>query len=107
MTPPAEQATRAMGLRSRRRRAAIIAAAVWLLFAQTLLAVHRIDHNAEQHAACALCVVADHAGGPIYEPIHAIPAPESVPVAVTVAESAPVLIVLSYYSRGPPAHLRS
>src|SRR6185295_2185136 len=107
MTAIAEQASRAMGVRSRRRRAAIIAAAVWLLFAQTLLAVHRIDHNAEQHAACALCVVADHAGGPIYEPIHAIATPEPAQVAVTVAESAPAPIVLSYYSRGPPAHLPS
>jgi hypothetical protein len=107
MTAIAEQASRPTGVRSRRRRAAIVAAAAWLLLAQTLLAVHRIDHNAEQHAACAVCVVADHAGGPIQEPIHAIAAPQTASVAVSVAESAPVLIVLSYYSRGPPQHLPS
>jgi hypothetical protein len=92
--------------RSRRRRAAVIAAIGWLLLAQTLFAVHRIDH-VEHGVACALCMAADHAGGPIQDLIHAIAAPTPAAVEPSVYESAPVRFIPSYYSRGPPRHLES
>jgi hypothetical protein len=106
MTTVAHKASHHTTPRSRRRRAAVIAAIAWLLLAQTLFTVHRIDH-VEHGVACALCMEADHAGGPIHEPIHAIAAPEPAAVEPTVRESAPVLFIPSYYSRGPPKHLEA
>ena len=74
-----------------------------VLLAQTLLVVHRIDHNATKHGVtCVLCVAADHlAGGPPAH-IYAIDAPEPLPVEATVGLPTTRLITVPYRSRAPP-----
>ncbi|HET8697174.1 MAG TPA: hypothetical protein VFO94_06800 [Gammaproteobacteria bacterium] len=97
------------GFRARRQRARVLVLLGWLLVAQSLLIVHRIDHASAGHeAACALCVAADHATGPVAEPIHAIAYSSAPPLAAQVVEhSTPSVFVPSYRSRAPPASLRS
>jgi hypothetical protein len=107
MTERTAKAPHQTGRLRRRNRAAIVAVIAWLLLAHTLFAVHRIDHFTADGVTCAMCVAAHHAGGPIQEPLHAIAMPEPAAVAPSSKESAPVLLILSYYSRGPPLHLRS
>jgi hypothetical protein len=107
MTERTAKAPHQTGRLRRRNRAAIVAVIAWLLLAHTLFAVHRIDHFTADGVTCAMCVAAHHAGGPIQEPLHAIAMPEPAAVASSSKESAPVLLILSYYSRGPPLHLRS
>ncbi|HET7133806.1 MAG TPA: hypothetical protein VFJ95_16240 [Gammaproteobacteria bacterium] len=97
------------GFRARRQRIRVLALFAWLLVAQTLLIVHRIDHASAGHEpACALCVAADHVAGPIAAPIHAIAHSSPPPLATHAVEhSAPSVFVPSYRSRAPPASLRS
>ncbi|HEX5047123.1 MAG TPA: hypothetical protein VFX89_08395 [Gammaproteobacteria bacterium] len=80
-----------------------------LLAAQALLVVHRIDHASAGHeAACALCVAADHAAGPLADHVPTIVYAGSMPVAARLAERAPASILLhAYRSRAPPEYLRS
>ena len=107
MTEPARKAAHQAARLRRRNRAAIVAVMAWLLLAHTLFAVHRIDHFTADGVTCALCVAGHNAGGPIQEPLHAIATPEPAAIAPSSKESAPVLVIHSYYSRGPPLHLRS
>jgi hypothetical protein len=97
------------GFRAPRHRVAVLAVLAWLLVAQALLIVHRIDHASAGHdVACALCVAADHAAGPICEPVHAIAHTAPAPVAPSTVERAPAsVLLLSYRSRAPPDYLRS
>jgi hypothetical protein len=97
------------GLRARRQRVRVLALLAWLLVAQALLIVHRVDHARASHdAACALCVAADHTAGPIAEPVHAIAYSSPPPLAAqAVEDSTPAVFVPSYRSRAPPAFLRS
>lgn len=95
------------GLRSRRHRVASLVLLGWVLLAQTLLVVHRIDHNRAEHSvACTLCVVADHSAAPSHPP--AIAAPLSQPDSVVASAAQPVaaLVVLPYRSRAPPVEHR-
>ena len=56
----------AVALRSRRHRAALLVLLGWLLLAQTLLAVHTVDHaKVENGAPCALCMAGDHLAGTV------------------------------------------
>lgn len=95
----------ATSLNSRRRRPAWLALFALLLLAQTLLVVHRVDHNNAQHNACALCVAADHSAALPSAAVHALV--PSVPelVSAVVAESAHPALIVSYRSRAPPSHL--
>jgi hypothetical protein len=92
-------------LNERRRRPVLLALLAFLLFAQTLLVVHRIDHNNSQHNACALCVAADHSAAMPAAAVHALipSAPELVSFAV--AKSAHPALIVAYRSRAPPSHL--
>ncbi len=92
--------------RSPKRRTAILVLFGWVLLAQTLLVVHRIDHNATEHGvACALCVAADHLAGGAQVQLHAIDAPESLDVESTVGTPTTRLAVVAYRSRAPPPTL--
>ena len=95
----------ATSLKERRRRPALLALLALLLFAQTLLVVHRVDHNNAQHNACALCVAADHSAALPAAAVHALV--PSVPEAVSsvVAESTSPALIVAYRSRAPPSHL--
>jgi hypothetical protein len=97
------------GFRARRHRVRVLAVLAWLVVAQALLIVHRIDHASAGHeVACALCVAADHAAGPIAAPVQPIAHSGPAPVASRLVERAPAsILVLSYRSRAPPDYLRS
>jgi hypothetical protein len=89
--------------RSPKRRAAFLVLFGWVLLAQTLLVVHRIDHNATEHGvACALCVAADHLAGGAQTHVYAIDAPEPLAVESTVGVPAARTIVVAHRSRAPP-----
>jgi len=96
-------------VRARRHRVGVLALLAALFVAQALLVVHRIDHASAGHeAACALCVAADHAAGPIAEPVHAVTHGGPLSVAARLVERAPASVrVHSYRSRAPPNDLRS
>lgn len=95
----------ATSLGSRRRRPALLALLAFLLLAQTLLVVHRIDHNNAQHNACALCAAADHSAALPGAAAHALVPSVPEPVASVVAESTQPALIVSYRSRAPPSHL--
>ncbi len=98
----------AAALRSRRHRAALLVLLGWLLLAQTLLAVHTVDHaKVENGAPCALCVAGDHLAGAAAPPVHRIPPPTPEAIASTVNGSIAVAFRAAYRSRAPPAHLQS
>ena len=87
----------ATSLKVRRRRPALLA--------QTLLVVHRVDHNNAQHNACAVCVAADHSAALPSAAVHALVPSVPEPVSAVVAESALPALIVSYRSRAPPSHL--
>jgi predicted metal-binding membrane protein len=90
-------------LRSRRYRAASAVLIAFILLAQALLVVHRIDHSRPEHgAACALCVAADHSPAPTHEAAVALSpsAPDTVSACTRTLTTA--LLVLCYHSRAPP-----
>ena len=95
----------ATSLQVRRRRPALLALLALLLFAQTLLVVHRVDHTNAQHNACALCVAADHSAALPVAAAHALVPSVPQPVAAVVAEAAHAALIVSYRSRAPPSHL--
>jgi len=95
----------ATSLNSRRRRPALLALLAFLLLAQTLLVVHRVDHNNAQHNTCALCVAADHSAALPSAAAHALVPSVPEPVSAVVAESARPALIVSYRSRAPPSHL--
>ena len=95
----------ATSLKERRRRPAWLALLALLLVAQTLLVVHRVDHNNAQHNACALCVAADHSSALPAAAVHALVPSVPAPVTSVVAESARPALIVSYRSRAPPSHL--
>jgi hypothetical protein len=95
----------ATSLNSRRRRPAVLALLAFLLLAQTLLVVHRVDHNNAQHNACALCVAADHSAALPAAAVHALVHSVPEPVSAVAAESAHSALIVSYRSRAPPSHL--
>jgi len=95
----------ATSLGSRRRRPAVLALLAFLLLAQTLLVVHRIDHTNAQHSACAVCVAADHSAALPGAAVHAFAPSVPEPVSSVVAESTHPTLVVSYRSRAPPSHL--
>ena len=92
-------------LRARRRRPALLALLAFLFLAQTLLVVHRIDHNRAEHSACALCVAADHSAAPPAAAVHALVFSPPEPVSFAVADSARPALIVAYRSRAPPSHL--
>jgi hypothetical protein len=80
----------------------------WLLLAQTLLAIHTVDHaKAENGAPCALCVAGDHLAGAAANAIHDI-APAT-PHVVASARAATVTLPIRavYRSRAPPSFLQT
>ena len=95
----------ATSLSSRRRRPALLVLLAFLVFAQTLLVVHRIDHNNAQHNACAVCVAADHSAAMPAAAVHALVPPVPEPISFAVAKSVHPALILSYGSRAPPSHL--
>lgn len=95
----------ATSLKVRRRRPVLLALLAFLLLAQTLLVVHRVDHNNAQHNTCALCVAADHSAALPSAAVHALVPSVPAPVSAVVAESARPALILSYRSRAPPSHL--
>ncbi len=98
----------AVALRSRPQRPALLVLLGWLLLAQTLLAVHTVDHaKIENGAPCALCMAGDHLAGAAAPPVHHVPPPTPETVASTVSGSIAVAVRAAYRSRAPPAHLQS
>lgn len=98
----------AVALRSRRHRAALLVLLGWLLLAQTLLAVHTVDHaKVENGARCALCMAGDHLAGASAPPVHHLPPPAPEAVASTVSGSIAVAFRAAYRSRAPPPYLPS
>ena len=95
----------ATSLRVRRRRPVLLALLAFLLLAQSLLVVHRIDHNNAQHNACALCVAADHSAALPGASVHALVPSVPEPFFSVVAESTHSALIVSYRSRAPPSHL--
>jgi len=95
----------ATSLSSRRRRPALLVLLAFLVFAQTLLVVHRIDHNNAQHNACAVCVAADHSAAMPAAAAHALVPSVPEPISFAVAKSVHPALILSYRSRAPPSHL--
>jgi len=103
-----QTALSSLGARLRKRRAVLIVLFGWLLLAQTLLVVHRIDHAKAEHGVlCALCSAADHSAGSAVEIVHSIAPQTPAPVAATVDVSLPVAVASSYRSRAPPTYLES
>ena len=95
------------GIRSRRHRAASLVLLGWVLSTQTLLIVHRIDHNRVEHAVtCTLCVAADHSAAPSHTVVIALPAPQPDSVVTSAAQPAAALVILPYQSRAPPPEHR-
>ena len=98
----------AAALRSRRQRAALLVLLGWLLLAQSLLAVHTVDHvKVENGAPCALCMAGDHLAGTSATPVHHIPPATPEVVVSTVSGSVAVAFRAAYRSRAPPTHLQS
>jgi DUF2946 family protein len=95
----------ATSLKVRRRRPALLVLLAVLLLAQTLLVVHRVDHNNAQHNACALCVAADHSAALPAVVVHALVPSVPGSVSSVVAESAHPALIVSYRSRAPPSYL--
>ena len=95
----------ATSLSTRRRRPALLALLAFLLLAQTLLVVHRIDHNNVQHNACALCVAADHSTAMPAAAVHALVPSVPEPASFAVAKSTRSALIVAYRSRAPPSHL--
>jgi len=98
----------ATALRRRRRRSALLVLFGWLLLAQTLLVVHRVDHaNAERGAPCTLCVASTHtAGAPAPLAQHVAPPTPDV-VAEPAGGSVAAAFRAAYRSRAPPSYLQS
>jgi hypothetical protein len=95
-------------LRARRRSATSLVLLGWLLVAQTVLVVHRIDHNAADHnTLCAACVAADQSADVASAPVVATVPQAPTPVAAAVAESAGTPTFVSYRSRAPPKQSRA
>jgi len=98
----------AVALRSRRQRPALFVLLGWLLLAQSLLAVHQVNHTSvENGAPCVLCVASDHMAGASAPPVHHIPPPTPEAAASTVSGSVAVAFRAAYRSRAPPAYLQS
>ncbi len=98
----------AVALRSRRQQPALLVLLGWLLLAQTLLAVHTVDHaKVENGAPCALCMAGDHLAGTSAPPVHHIPPPTPEAVASAVSGSIAVAFRAAYRSRAPPVYLQS
>jgi hypothetical protein len=95
----------ATSLHTRRKRPALLVLLAFLFLAQTLLVVHRIDHNKAEHNACALCVAADHPAAPPAAAVHALALSPPEPVAFAVARAASSALIVAYRSRAPPSHL--
>ena len=96
----------AASLRTRRRRPAVLALLAFLFLAQTLLVVHRIDHNNNaQHNACALCVAADHAATAPGAAVHAAAFSPPEHVSFAVADATRSALIVAYRSRAPPSYL--
>jgi hypothetical protein len=109
MTSPVQPAPSFLAtLRSRRFRVASLVLLAYLLLAQTLLVVHRVDHSRPEHGTvCALCVAADHAA--VLGHQAAVATSPSVPdtVSASIRPLAAALVILSYRSRAPPGHRRA
>lgn len=91
------------GLRSGRHRLAALALLGWLLSAQVLLIVHRIDHTSTgANVGCALCLAADHQTGPSTVPEYPIVRSTPERIATFAAGLPAVVLIFSYRSRAPP-----
>jgi hypothetical protein len=97
----------ARGLRSRRRRLAVLVVAGWVLAAQTLLVVHGIEHDTAGGVACALCAAAHHQAVTPAVPTHAAEHSPPDRVESVVGISRDVLRAVAYHSRAPPVNLDS
>jgi len=88
-------------------RAVGLALLGWVLLTQTLLIVHRIDHNRVEHGVtCTLCVAADHSAAPSHAIVVALPVSQPESVATSAAQPATALATLPYQSRAPPPEHR-
>ena len=95
-------------LRSPRHALAVVAILGWVLVSQTLLVVHRIDHNAAEHGvACSLCVAADHQLGAAAHTLPMLAPSKPDVVAPTLPSAVPRIFAAAYRSRAPPSSLRS
>ncbi len=93
-------------LRSPRRAFAVLAILGWVLVSQTLLVVHRIDHNATEHGvACSLCVAADHQLGAAAHTLPVLEPSKPDEATSTLAVTAPRTSAVPYRSRAPPSPL--
>ena len=105
MAGSAEQALLSLvkGVRSPRRRLAVLAVLAWIVAAQSLLVVHRIDHTSlGHHVSCALCIAADHQAGTAEHVDFALSSPLAARVATFIDASAGIDLRVAYRSRAPP-----
>ena len=110
MASPVEQMlfTFMQRLRSRRHGLAVLVLLGWVVLAEGLLVVHRIDHaGAGDSAACVLCSAADQqaAAAAVTPPPRIAVCPDSIESFVGIPVE-PTLTVC-YHSRAPPLLLRS
>jgi hypothetical protein len=90
---------------ARRHAFAVLALLALILTAQTLLAAHRVAHDIADHAACSLCVAADHQAGPAPHAFAPLEPARDEPY-VPIAAATPVFAFVALYrSRAPPPYL--
>jgi len=109
MTGPIEKALLCFvrATRSRRHALAVLVLLGWVLVAESLLVVHRIDHTSTGHGvSCALCLAADHHAATLDEPAEVVVPAGADPVVALVAESVTAVAFVPYQSRAPPPNLR-
>lgn len=93
-------------LRSRRHAFAVLALLGWVLLAEGLLVVHRIDHASTGHAvSCALCSAADHQAATFEDLPQPLVAAATSAVVSFFVTAQTVERVSSYRSRAPPGYL--
>jgi hypothetical protein len=105
MAGSSEQALMSLieGVRSPRRRLAVLALLACIVFAQSLLVVHRIDHTSVGHnVSCALCLAADHQAGTLSHTDFVLPSPLCECIVSFADASAGIDLIVAYRSRAPP-----
>lgn len=90
-------------LRSRKHALVVLALLGWVVLAESLLVVHRIDHTSAGHdVSCALCAAADHQAATTEPPPQLVVPVTRSPVVSFVGASQTVDVIVSYRSRAPP-----
>jgi hypothetical protein len=84
-----------------RRRRLVLALFALLLIAQTALMAHSVEHIG-RNAECALCVAADHHGGPTEIVLPVLLAAVESPFQVPRFDAPTPVLQLAFQPRAPP-----